>query len=366
MAAINQGHEGPLVRWMKEVDTQKENLSKCPQEANSISHLPIVGESIRFYTLRGHATFKICEYHFLYNIPGTWMEDEFFRQDHTSSPAGTLCDFGSCDPIATITLVLAKQAFNFKIFEDWARAYQYLPACNGIIEAGNKKYTLPAPVQYTSSAERFQVCETCYRLIFVPHAIIQPQFQEIAGAQNHTRGMYMYNRCSVPHGVSPSTSQNYLEKQFSHTLGICTRSGTIPVEPCPGSSSATQKLWYGVIGVDAFVCCRSCFRTLVLPFNLYSSFGIISPLAGPAEYSCDLSNPQIRAIFASACEARTISVFRDGLDKMAAEIKNSLYPEENLSGICGTPEQIQQVKALADEILELQAESRHLRHLDRD
>lgn len=51
-AAIDQGHEGPLVHWMKEVDAQKENLSKCPQEANSISQFPI-GERIIFHTLRG-------------------------------------------------------------------------------------------------------------------------------------------------------------------------------------------------------------------------------------------------------------------------------------------------------------------------
>lgn len=59
-AAIDQGHEGSLVHWMKEVDAQKENLSKCPQEADSVSQLPI-GKRIRFHTLRGHTTFRICE-----------------------------------------------------------------------------------------------------------------------------------------------------------------------------------------------------------------------------------------------------------------------------------------------------------------
>ena len=355
-AAIDQGHEGPLVHWMKEVDAQKENLSKCPQEANSFSQLPI-GERITFYTLRGHTTFKICEYHFLYNVPGTWMEDEFVRQDHTSTPAGTLCDFGSCDPVASIILVLAKRAFNFKIFEDWARAYQYFPACNGIIEAGNKKYTLPAAVQYTSSEERFQVCETCYRLIFFPHAVIQPQFQEIAGAQNQTRGACTIDILSVMGYLQALLKATW--KNNSLILLEFARD-QVPVEPCPGSSSTTQKLWYAVTGVDAFVCCRSCFRTLVLPSTLYSSFRMISPLAGPMEYSCDLSNPQIRAIFVAACEAGRISVFRDGLDKRAAEVNDSLYPEEDLSGLCGTPEQIQQVKALAEEILDLQAEAQNL------
>ncbi len=58
------------------------------------------------------------------------------------------------------------------------------------------------------------------------------------------------------------------------------------------------------------------------------------------EYSCDFSNPQIGALFAAACEAGTISVFLDGLlDNGAAEIENYSYPEEDLSGICGTPEQ---------------------------
>ncbi len=103
---------------MKEVAALKKNFSKCPNEANSISQLP-VGERIGFRTLRRHTTFKICEYHFLDNVQGTWMEDEFVRQDHASS--GTLCDFGSFDPFPRIALVLAKRAFNFKIFEDWAQ-----------------------------------------------------------------------------------------------------------------------------------------------------------------------------------------------------------------------------------------------------
>ena len=352
-AAIDQGHEGPLVHWMKEVDAQKENLSKCPQEADSVSQLPI-GERIRFHTLRGHTTFKICEYHFLYNVPGTWMEDEFVRQDHTSP--GTLCDFGSCDYVASIAFVLAKRAFNFKIFEDWAEAYQYFPNCNGIIEAGNKKYTLPA-VQYIS-AERFQVCETCCHLYFIPHTIIRPRLQEIPGAQNHTRGACTIDVLSVMGYLQALLKATW--KNNSLILLEFARD-QVPVEPCPGSSSTTPKLWYGVTGVDAFVCCQSCFRTLVLPSTLYSSFGMTSPMAdGQMEYSCDLSNPQIRALFAAACEAETISVFLDGLDNGAADIEDSTYPEEDLSGICGTPEQIQQVTALAEEILHLQAEAQHL------
>ncbi len=99
------------------------------------------------------------------------------------------------------------------------------------------------------------------------------------------------------------------------------------------------------MGVDAFVCCQSCFRTVVLPSPLYSSFGMFPPSACQTKYSCDLSNPQIRALFAAACEAGTISVFRDGLDKMAADINNSLYHEESLSNIC---RQIQKAEALRD------------------
>lgn len=142
----------------------------------------------------------------------------------------------------------------------------------------------------------------------------------------------------------------------------------VPVEPCPGSSfSATQRLWYGGTGAETFVCCQSYFRSLVLPSTPYSSSGMILPnLAdGHIEYSCDLPNPQIRALFTAACEVGTISVFLDGpLDnnnkRAAAKMENSIYPEENLSGICGTPEQIQQVKALVDEVLYLQAESQYL------
>ena len=366
-AAIEQGHEGPLVDWMKEIDAREENLSKCPQEANGVSQLPRE-EKIGFYTLRGHSAFKICEYHFLYNVPGTCMEDEFVRQDHTSFP-GTLCDFGSCNYVASITLALSDRAFNFKIFEDWARAYQSFPACKGIIEAGNKKYTLPA-VQYTS-AERFQVCETCYHHIFFPHAIIRPQLQEIPGAQNPTRGACTIDVLSVMGYI-----QTLLKATWKNNSLILLEFARdqVPVEPCPGSSfTATQRLWYGVTGADTFVCCQSCFRTLVLPSTLYSSFGMILPdLAdGQMEYLCDLSNPQIRALFTAACEAGTISVFLDGLHdnnnnnnnnnkRAAAEIENSSYPEKNLSGIYGTPEQIQQVKALADEILYLQAKSQDL------
>ena len=356
-AAIDQGHEGPLVHWMKEVDAQKENLSKCPQEANSVSQLPI-GERIGFHALRGHTTFKICEYHFVYNVPGTWMEHEFVRQDHTSP--GTLCDFGSCEYGASVAFVLAKRAFNFKIFGDWAQAYQYFPKCNGVIEAGNKKYTLPA-VQYTS-AERFQVCESCYRLIFIPHAIIQPQLQEIPGDQNHTRVA-----CTIDVRSIVGYLQALLKATWRNNSLILLEFARdeVPVEPCPGSSptTTTQKLWYGVTGADAFVCCQSCFRTLVLPSTLYSSFGMISPVAdGQMEYTCDLSNPQIRELFAAACEAGTISVFLDGLVDIngAADIENSAYPEEDLSGICGTPEHIQQVAALAQEIVGLQAEARSL------
>ena len=354
-SAIDQGHEGPLVRWMKEVAALKENLSKCPKGANSISQLP-VGDRIGFHTLRGHTTFKICEYHFIDNVQGTWMEDEFVRQDHTSS--GTLCDFGSFDPFASIALVLAKRAFNFKIFEGWAEAYKYFPACDGIIEAGNKRYTLPA-VQCTS-AERFQVCETCYRLIFIPHAIIQPQLQEISGAQNHTRGACTIDVQSVTGYIEALLKATW--KNSPLILLEFTRD-QLPVEPCPGSSSTTQKSCYGVTGVDAFVCCQSCFRTVVLPSTLYSSFGMFSPSACQMEYSCDLSAPQIRALFTAACEAGTISVFRDGLDSMAGVNNNSLYPEESLSKIRGTPEQIQKVEALKDEILGLQAKSQELETL---
>lgn len=286
------------------------------------------------------------------------MEDEFVRQDHTSPE--TLCDFGSCEYVASIAFVLAKRAFNFKIFEDWAQAYQYFPKCNGIIEAGNKKYTLPA-VQYTS-AERFQVCETCYRLIFIPHTIIRPQLQEIPGAQNHTREACTMNVLSVTGYLQALLKATW--KSNSLILLEFARD-QVPMEPCPGSSPTTaQKLWYGVTGADAFVCCQSCFRTLVLPSTLYSSFEMISPLAdGQMEYSCDLSNPQIHALFVAACEAETISVFLDGLDNGAAEIEDSPYPEEDLCGICGTPEQIQQVEALVEEIMYLQAESRNLQNL---
>ena len=41
-------------------------------------------------------------------------------------------------------------------------------------------YILPA-AHYTS-AQFIQVCETCNRLIFMPHAIVQPYLREIAAA----------------------------------------------------------------------------------------------------------------------------------------------------------------------------------------
>lgn len=105
-ATINQGHEEPLVHWIKEVDALKENLSKCPTEANDIFQLSM-RKRIGFCTLREYTTFKICEYHFLYRVHGTWMEDEFVCQ-HDHSP-GTFCHFGSFNPVASIALVLAKR-----------------------------------------------------------------------------------------------------------------------------------------------------------------------------------------------------------------------------------------------------------------
>jgi len=162
-ASVKQGREEPLVQRLNEIAVLEASCLKCPKEVGASG-------TVGFRTLRSqsqHVTpFKICDYRFAAGVQGTWMEDEITRV--RSPPSGSICGFGVAEGSATIALCLAKLSFNVKTLDDF-----------GIIEAGSKKYTLPA-VHYTSAAH-FQVCEGGYRLVFLPHAIVRSHFQEIPG-----------------------------------------------------------------------------------------------------------------------------------------------------------------------------------------
>lgn len=366
-ASIEQGREAPLAYRLRQVAVLDANLSKCPKQSRSDSQ-SLASGIVGFHTLRKNSSFKVCEHHFATEVQGTWMEDEFVHLHNT--PSGTICDFAGSGLLATIALTLAKRSFNVKTFEDWARAYQSIPTCNGIIEAGNKKYTLPA-VHYTC-AQRFQVCETCYRLIFVPHAIVQPYLLEITGAQNQTRGI-----CTT-HG---SSALIYMQVVLKATwknnpavlLEFARDHARIP--PCPGPGSLTRmRIWYGLDNVPGFRCCESCYQTVVIPSTLYASFGYSPEADCQKELCCHMSAPQVKPLFDAACKVGKTTAFGTSFEQLVAQAQadnateqraeqDALRPEKDLSKVRGTQQQIQEVEALRDEILKLDSERQRL--LDR-
>lgn len=363
-ASIEQGREAPLALWLEQAAVLEANLSKCPRRPRSDSQSPASGR-VGFRALRKNDSFKVCEYHFAAFVQGTWMEDEFVRLHHISS--ATICDFGGSEVSATLALTLTKRSFNFKIFEDWARAYQSLSTCNGIIEAGNRTYTLPA-VHHTS-AQRFQVCETCYRLVFVPHAIIQPRLLEITGAQIRTRGI-----CIMGNSSSFGYIEALLKATWKHDPASFLEFARdqAPIPPCPGPGCLTRmKVWYGSNDVPGFICCESCFLAVVFPSTLCASFGHFPDADCLIEHCCGMSVPQVKALFATACDVGSITAFGTSLEQLVAQAQadsateqraehDDLQPENNLSKVRGTPQQIQQVEALRDEIWKLDSERQQL------
>ncbi|KAK4978476.1 hypothetical protein LTR66_010568 [Elasticomyces elasticus] len=363
-ACVEQGQEAPLAQWLQHVAMLETSLSRCPGRTSGHSQSP-PGRVVEFRTLRKNASFRVCEYHFAAVVQGSWMEDEFVHLRNNLSV--TTCDFGLSEAPAVIALTLAKRSFNFKMFEDWVRAYQSLSTCNGIIDIGNKKYTLPT-VRYTS-AKRFQVCETCYRLVFAPHATLKPYFLEISGAENRTRGV-----CTTRDSSALGYTEALLKATWKHDPVVLLdfardQASTLT---CPGPDFMTKmRVWYGSDDVPGFICCECCFQTVIIPSALYVSFGHFPEADCQSEHCCAMAGPQANALFAAACRVGRVTAFRAGLEEMsakaqadsAAELRaeqDGLYPENDLSKVRGTALQIQEVEALRDETLRLKSEAQRL------
>jgi hypothetical protein len=219
--------------------------------------------------------------------------------------------------LVNIAMLLAMKSFNFKIFDDWVVAHMTLDPCTGIIEAG-KKYILPA-LQYTTEYH-FQICETCFRLMFEPHTITRQSFRETVSS---TRSVCSINRSSIQ-GYAETLLKATWKQDSNQLLEYAKLQAPIP--PCPGSVNATpMRLWYASQTqfegqVESVTCCEACFHEFIRPSKLYASFERFANPPAQESNTCLMSMPEVRDLYSKACAAGQISTFHSSLLEFAQRV----------------------------------------------
>ncbi|KAH8682796.1 hypothetical protein BGZ60DRAFT_524150 [Tricladium varicosporioides] len=360
-ACVEIGTEAPLVQHLKESAVLQANLSLCPMEAASTGPLSN-GRNIGFHALKSQIqnndSFNICEHHYATTVQATWAEDEFACLPQRSSD--TFCDFGSSDPWSRIAFIFAKQNTNTKIFEEWTLDYRRYPRCTRFIQPGRTKYILP--IVQEPSASQVQFCETCYRLILAPHAVLRSHFQEISGTQCPSRAL-----CSFNHASAYSYMEVLLKVSWKQdaTIFLDFARNQPPIPPCPGSFVVTDmEAWYGSEALPGFVSCENCYQEIILPSHLHASFERLQKEEVGTVHNCEMAFDDIRTLFANISETGGIDHFRAGMEEITRRAQSAQVaeqvcqtsnptPEEHLTAVRETPQEMQQLEMVRFEMRDL-------------
>jgi hypothetical protein len=352
---VAQGSVNLLMWRVNEIAALEYNLAKCPSSVNKEA---VTERGMQFFTLHVHVIlsnhFRVCELHFAGYIRGTWIANAFARLPLLQN---SRCDFDSSG--AGIALMLAKRDFSIKVFSDWATAYKSFAECSGITDIGDVMLDLTS-LGYSATAEPFQICGTCYHLIFKPHFVLKSYFR-----QNRIRSDRRLCHARGPGGHDILLAALKATWTQDTTVFLQQVRYSMVIAPCPGSQlcSAPVPSQYYCAAFPQFDCCDRCFQQIVLPSSLYASF---TPREQTVQLmGCDMAHPDIRSIFDAATTTEYISDFVQGVSTLLARTKMDTQavaarnaqsnfaatPEAYISMCRSTPQQLAELQRLRDEVI---------------